>query len=98
MSACSRDWLVLVVAGLLSLACLVPGSSCQAGDDDALATGKDLFLREWIPSDQRSAGGDGLGPVFNETSCVACHNQGGVGGAGPASKNVQIVSAFSSTD
>ena len=34
------------------------------------------------------AGGDGLGPVFNERSCVACHFQGGVGGGGDAKHNV----------
>jgi CxxC motif-containing protein (DUF1111 family) len=56
--------------------------------------GRAIFAREWIPGDQRSHGGDGLGPMFNESSCVACHNQGGVGGAGPASKNVDIVTAF----
>ena len=39
-------------------------------------------------------GGDGLGPVFNDSSCVACHNQGGAGGAGPSSKNVDIITAF----
>lgn len=58
-------------------------------------SGRELFTREWLPDDPRSANGDGLGPVFNDTSCAACHNQGGVGGAGPASKNVQVASAFS---
>jgi CxxC motif-containing protein (DUF1111 family) len=56
--------------------------------------GAEIFAREWIPGDKRSHGGDGLGPVFNDSSCVACHNQGGIGGAGPASKNVDIVTAF----
>jgi CxxC motif-containing protein (DUF1111 family) len=56
--------------------------------------GSELFSREWLPNDPRSHGGDGLGPMFNDSSCVACHNQGGVGGAGPASKNVDIVTAF----
>ncbi len=32
--------------------------------------------------------------MFNDSSCVACHNQGGVGGGGSASKNVEIISAF----
>jgi CxxC motif-containing protein (DUF1111 family) len=32
--------------------------------------------------------GDGLGPVFNATSCVACHFQGGPGGSGGLSENV----------
>src|SRR3954454_1769281 len=53
--------------------------------------GRELFLREWVPGDPRSHGGDGLGPLYNETSCVACHNLGAPGGAGPASKNVDIV-------
>src|SRR5262249_43293163 len=57
-------------------------------------SGKEIFLREWLPNDPRSHGGDGLGPVFNDTSCVACHNLGGAGGGGPASKNVHVLSAF----
>lgn len=58
-----------------------------------LAEGRELFLREWTPNDPRSHGGDGLGPVFNDSSCVACHNAGGPGGGGPSSKNVDIVTA-----
>src|SRR5262245_41489298 len=53
--------------------------------------GKELFVREWIAGDPRSHRGDGLGPMFNDTSCVACHNQGGAGGGGPLNKNVQIL-------
>jgi cytochrome c5 len=56
--------------------------------------GVELFNREWLPKDARAAKGDGLGPVFNDTSCVACHNQGGVGGAGPSSKNVDVITVF----
>lgn len=56
-------------------------------------SGREIFLREWLPNDPRSHGGDGLGPVFNESSCVACHNQGGVGGSGSESKNVTVISA-----
>lgn len=66
----------------------------QAEIDGAAIDGAEIFAREWIPGDKRSHGGDGLGPVFNDSSCVACHNQGGTGGAGPASKNVDIVTAF----
>src|SRR5207249_2098806 len=54
--------------------------------------GRELFFREWIPDDPRSHGGDGLGPVFNDSSCIACHNLGGAGGGGPNSKNVDILS------
>ncbi len=59
--------------------------------------GKELFAREWLPNDPRSARGDGLGPVFNDSSCVACHNLGGAGGGGPASKNVHILTTASAT-
>jgi RNA polymerase sigma factor (sigma-70 family) len=55
--------------------------------------GKVLFAKDWAPNDPRSRGGDGLGPVFNETSCVACHGQGAPGGAGPGNKNVVLVTA-----
>ena len=60
----------------------------------ARASGREIFLREWIPNDPRSHGGDGLGPVFNESSCVSCHNQGGVGGGGSEAKNVMVISAI----
>ena len=55
--------------------------------------GRELFLREWTPGDPRSPLGDGLGPVYNDSSCVACHNSGGAGGGGPSSKNVDILTA-----
>ncbi len=61
---------------------------------EAAPDGAELFAREWLPHDARAHGGDGLGPVFNDSSCVACHNQGGSGGAGPASKNADIITAF----
>jgi CxxC motif-containing protein (DUF1111 family) len=57
------------------------------------AQGRELFEREWLPGDSRSHGGDGLGPVYNDSSCVACHNLGGSGGGGAASKNVDIITA-----
>ena len=46
-----------------------------------------LFEHDWKPGDAL-ASGDGLGPVFNERSCVACHFQGGVGGGGDVRHNV----------
>jgi CxxC motif-containing protein (DUF1111 family) len=66
-----------------------------AASAEAAVSGEEIFLREWLAGDSRSHGGDGLGPVFNDSSCVACHNQGGTGGGGPASKNVEIVTAVS---
>lgn len=48
--------------------------------------GQELFEHEWTPNDPL-AKGDGLGPVFNAKSCVACHFQGGVGGGGEVAHN-----------
>lgn len=89
-------------AGMLASLMLVLSAGVHAADEGVKSptakeapsiSGREIFLREWIPNDPRSHGGDGLGPVFNDSSCVACHNQGGAGGGGPASKNVNIVSA-----
>src|SRR5262249_53576951 len=55
--------------------------------------GEILFAKEWVPDDPRSHAGDGLGPVYNDTSCVACHSLGAPGGAGPENKNVVLVTA-----
>ena len=41
---------------------------------------------------------DGLGPVYNDTSCVACHNLGAPGGAGPDNKSVDILTAVAVKD
>jgi CxxC motif-containing protein (DUF1111 family) len=67
----------------------------RAADGDERARGRELFEREWLPGDSRAHGGDGLGPVYNDSSCIACHNLGGTGGGGPASKNVDIITASS---
>ena len=48
--------------------------------------GKLLFEREW-PTTNPMLGSDGLGPLFNANSCVACHHQGGVGGGGDSRFN-----------
>ncbi len=53
--------------------------------------GKEIFERVWTANDERSHGGDGLGPVFNANSCVACHDQGGAGGGGALDKNVHLL-------
>jgi len=93
---------VLTIPGIFGLSTVANAADKPAPASDAPAAeksqasidGAEIFVREWIPGDKRSHGGDGLGPVFNDSSCVACHNQGGTGGAGPASKNVDIVTAF----
>ena len=81
----------LVILGLACLGARADGATPRGNP----AEGQELFAREWLPGDPRGHGGDGLGPVYNDTSCVACHNLGGPGGGGPASKNADIISAFS---
>lgn len=54
---------------------------------ESIAEGRSLFEHTWVSNDPR-AGGDGLGPVYNAQSCVACHFQGGVGGGGSNQHNV----------
>jgi CxxC motif-containing protein (DUF1111 family) len=54
--------------------------------------GEELFKRDWQRNDPLCPEGDGLGPVYNATSCVACHHQGGVGGSGGLKHNVTTFS------
>jgi CxxC motif-containing protein (DUF1111 family) len=77
---------VLAPAGIRLLTW--PGARRQALDPDMVQAGQTLFHHEWKPNDPLSAGGDGLGPVYNAASCVACHNQAGPGGAGGWEHNV----------
>jgi CxxC motif-containing protein (DUF1111 family) len=60
----------------------------QAPAPDDVRAGQVLFNHEWQPNDPLCAGGDGLGPVYNAASCVACHRQGGTGGGGGLEHNV----------
>jgi len=60
----------------------------QAVDPTTAQAGEELFKHEWKPGDPLAASGDGLGPVFNASSCVACHKQGGPGGSGGLESNV----------
>jgi CxxC motif-containing protein (DUF1111 family) len=59
----------------------------------AKEAGGELFEHVWTPNDPL-AHGDGLGPVFNGNSCVACHFQGGVGGGGGREQNVTSFTAL----
>jgi CxxC motif-containing protein (DUF1111 family) len=62
------------------------------------AAGKELFEHIWTPKDNLSPDGDGLGPVYNATSCRACHFQGGVGGSGGLGQNVTAFTVRSVAD
>src|SRR5437879_4452959 len=82
---------------LFALVALVPlgwrvaawrANRAQPVDTSMAQAGRTLFVHEWKPNDPLANGGDGLGPVFNARSCVACHLQNGVGGSGGVDHNV----------
>jgi CxxC motif-containing protein (DUF1111 family) len=88
----NRAWYLLI-----PLAALVPvglrvmtwrSARGQEVDPRMASAGQVLFKHVWTEKDPLCNGGDGLGPVFNDVSCVACHNQGGDGGAGGLDHNV----------
>ncbi len=65
--------------------------------DTAMAeAGKTLFTHDWTKGDTLT-GGDGLGPVYNATSCAQCHSQHGVGGSGGLDDNVTTFTVRSGT-
>lgn len=65
------------------------------------ALGETLFSHNWaIAGDwegpgELGDGGDGLGPLFNDVSCAACHHLSGPGGAGGNDKNAELLSVES---
>ncbi len=82
--------LVLIVPPAYKLAEWAwPASKPRAASPMAVAAGRDLFNHEWTANDPLSSG-DGIGPVFNARSCLACHIQGGGGGGGPVANNVTV--------
>jgi CxxC motif-containing protein (DUF1111 family) len=79
--------LAVAPAGLRVLSWRAPK---QEVDPEMARAGEVLFKHVWTAGDPLTAGGDGLGPVFNAKSCVACHQQGGVGGSGGVEHNVTV--------
>lgn len=78
-----------ILWGLGIVGVLFCGNWLLAPSSEVLAAaGRDLFVHEWTVDDPLCSDGDGLGPVFNDKSCVACHFQGGVGGGGGIQQNV----------
>ncbi len=95
--------LVVAINGCASNDAMLPPPSVAARDVRPAAAvaaegfaasvrhGSALFSHSWSKGDALSRGGDGLGPSFNGSSCVGCHNQGAVGGAGGAHANTFVV-------
>lgn len=84
-------WATLGLVVLSGLWMFSPGLPILIGPwawSGQIERGGELFSHEWTKGDTL-AGGDGLGPVFNATSCVTCHFQGGVGGAGSRQGDVK---------
>ncbi|MDD1015226.1 c-type cytochrome [Pseudomonas sp. TNT2022 ID1025] len=48
--------------------------------------GRSLFRQAWVVAPSRDAAFDGLGPLYNRISCIACHPKNGRGQA-PASQH-----------
>lgn len=76
----------------VALAVFALSASAIAAQPASVEQGRELFTRTWVAWDSRVAeGGDGLGPMYNATSCAACHNQGALGGGGGRERNVRLV-------
>jgi CxxC motif-containing protein (DUF1111 family) len=88
-------WLWYLLAAVVALApaglraLTWPRHRPQPVDADMALAGQELFQHVWKEQGDPFLGsGDGLGPVYNATSCVACHNQSGIGGSGGLEHNV----------
>ena len=85
----------LTVGGPRSLPAARPYSRVS---EESVDLGRRIFEHNWARPEswtgpeQLGDGGDGLGPMFNEVSCVACHHLGGTGGAGANNHNVNLLS------
>jgi CxxC motif-containing protein (DUF1111 family) len=78
---------VFLTVALSTLAAAVSGQEPSPNVEQ----GRELFSHKWERFDALSPSGDGLGPMHNATSCVECHHQGGIGGAGANNKNVDLL-------
>ena len=70
----------------------LPGLSDD--DYDHFVLGRSFFTKPWVEAPAATSARDGLGPLFNANSCVACHrnNSGGdaVHKAGPVDRSIVI--------
>src|SRR5690349_5347693 len=81
--------LIVLIAAPVTLRVLSwPEEQSEQASAVDIQAGKVLFTHAWKPNDPLCPDGDGLGPVYNATSCAACHRQGGLGGAGGEEHNV----------
>ncbi|MEZ6146100.1 MAG: hypothetical protein R3B91_11920 [Planctomycetaceae bacterium] len=89
---------VLVFSTLATADPLIAGKPFARASASTIDLGRRIFEHNWARPESWTGpeklgkGGDGLGPMFNEVSCAACHKLGGVGGAGPNEQNVELLS------
>jgi CxxC motif-containing protein (DUF1111 family) len=57
-----------------------PGLSAE--ENRAFSVGNSFFRDNWVVAPASPQGRDGLGPLFNATSCSACHHEDGKGHVG----------------
>ncbi len=88
-------WLSVVVWTALESCCMAAEATAALSP---VELGERLFYHNfgrpgaWSGPESLGSGGDGLGPMYNDVSCVACHRQAGAGGGGPNEKNALILS------
>ncbi|MGB7328190.1 MAG: di-heme oxidoredictase family protein [Rubripirellula sp.] len=80
----------LILAGTVGGLAMALLPICDAASPISIEQGRQLFQKNWSPGNP-AISSDGLGPLFNGQSCVACHNQGGVGGGGEAEFNAHTI-------
>lgn len=56
-----------------SMPFLTPASGLRIGSQPRFSIGRELFAGDWEPAPGTRVRLDGLGPLFNARSCVACH-------------------------
>lgn len=90
-----RIQLTVLISTILLAASYSPAQQVQEKqqvqeNEPDINNGRVLFERDWVANKSLRTGG--LGPLFNATSCAACHSQGGTGGGGDNRHNAQLLS------
>ena len=88
MSSLKSNLLLLSLSLFSFFILLAP--QAEAVSPEQVLVGKQLFEQTWESRDSKLAS-DGLGPLFNGSSCAQCHRQGGVGGGGEAEFNAKSI-------
>lgn len=86
------SWGLIILLGTSTKALQAETPATLAAKYQQIVEGRKLFEHDWEADGPVNHTGDGLGPVYNDVSCVACHQLGGTGGAGPDEKNVELLS------